>query len=756
MRRWRYPFSLIGLSGVLLLMILSRVPSILAAQVLTVGVADPNSLYGQVGTPFNVQFTATGGAVGATYTYNLVTGTEPSGTQFFGNVGQLTDAPDPGSEGSYTLGIQAKDDAGNTSPVTNFTVCVGIAISPSTPRLPDITATVPYGPVTISSTCGKGTVTYGLSGAPNGITLTNNGDGTATISGTATVFNANSTPYTLTVTATDSSTPSRTSTRSYDVNLLYPELKFTPAKLLGTKDVQFGPATVVFSNRPSPLTVTVLTGAGQTSLPSGMDPIAITSNGFTLKGTPKTAGSYQVVVEVSDANNIKTTVTVPFIVSGPVLSISPLTLPQPNATVNTPYSQAFTVSGGVAPYFITMTVNANSGLSLVPAGGISADGTFSIDGTPKAAGSYPITITARDSSTPPRQLGNGGAQVYNLSVTDGASPIYGSVPPVGSTISFGLVGTPGTEVSQALVITNSGAATLKVCTPDIPCSPIFSGTNASDFRFTGAVIPPFTVPAGGFSATLVIACKPSSTLFASTATMTLRTNDPLRTTVTYQLSCNTIIPTATPGIGTPTAISGTAMPSVEVLGRSTAIVTDAPDTFATLTFVKGLALRSGPYLGATMLGVLKRDKAYPVLALNSGDGEGKFNWYLVVDEDNKRIGWASGRYLILKGDPNIPYTPTIFDQIDNAPDVKARLTIFGNVNIRARPSDRMPVIHTTVYGTELQIIGRTQQAGVTQWVQVRYFDETGRTIVGWVYYNFNAPELMKLTGIAPLDAVPLR
>jgi hypothetical protein len=754
MRRWRYPFSLIGLSGVLLLMILSRVPSILAAQVLTVGVADPNSLYGQAGTPFNVQFTATGGAVGATYTYDLVTGTVPSGTQFFGNVGQLTDAPDPGTEGSYTLGIQAKDDAGNTSPVTNFTVCVGMAISPAT--LPDITYGVLYGPFTISSTCGKGTVTFGLSGAPNGITFVDNGDGTATISGTATDASATPVAYTLVVTATDSGTPVRTSTKNYPVTLRYPDLKYTPAKLPnGTKDSVYPTTTVTFSNRPGTLTVTSISGVGGTSLPTGMT-LTPGSGKFTLSGTPTTTGSYQVVVEVSDANNIKTTVTFPFTVSGPVLSITPLTLPQPNATVNTPYSQAFTVTGGVAPYFITMTVNANSGLSLVPAGGISADGTFSIDGTPKAAGSYPITITARDSSTPPRQLGNGGAQVYNLSVTDGASPIYGSVPPVGSTISFGLVGTPGTEVSQALVITNSGAATLKVCTPDIPCSPIFSGTNAGDFRFTGAVIPPLTVPAGGFSATLVIACKPSSTLFASTATMTLRTNDPLRQTVTYQLSCNTIIPTATPGIGTPTAISGTARPSVEVLGRATAVVTDAPDTFATLTFVKGLALRSGPYLGATMLGVLKRDKAYPVLALNSGDGEGKFNWYLVVDEDNKRIGWASGRYLILKGDPNIPYTPTIFDQIDNAPDVKARLTIFGNVNIRARPSDRMPVIHTTAYGTELQIIGRTQQAGITQWVQVRYFDETGRTIVGWVYYNFNAPELMKLTGIAPLDAVPLR
>jgi|GEM_PF-3762406 len=737
MRRWRYPFSLIGLSSFLLLLILSRVPSLQAAEILTVGVANANSLYVQKGTNVLIQFTTLMGT--PPYTYTLVSGGSslPPGTLFFGD-GSITDPPT--AEGTFPIVVRATDNAGNTSPDTPFVICVGIGILPAS--LPNITAGVAYAPPSpITTTCANGAVKYSLSNGPSNIVIDAD---TGVISGTTTQEGS----FTIRVTATDLAGTGRSSFRDYPITSTLPPLIVTPATLPpATINTLYPTTTVLFSNRPIPLIVERLNGVGETFLPPGMT--LVTANGqFTLSGTPTALGSYRVTVKVTDNNTKETTLSFPFTVSLPTLSFSPGSLP--DGTVGVPYDQQITASGGTGPYVFDITVNPeNSGLSLVPANGESASGTVSINGIPTIARSYSITVHVTDSSTPQRE----GTKVYTFEIKPSPAPSYSSVPPVEGTINFGIFST--IESDEDLKVFNNGSTTLTVSAPN--GISIFNGPNAADFRFGGSVIPPFDVGANGADRTVSIICRPSNPSSPSIATMTFRTNDPVRQLVSYQLRCNTAPLTATPGVGTPTAISGTSAPSVLVLGRATGVVTQAPDTFATLTFVKGLALRSGPYLGATMLGVLRREKDYPVLAVNGGDGEGNFNWYLVVDVDNNRIGWASGRYLILKGDPSIPFAPTIFDQIDNTSDVGARLTIFGNVNMRVRPSERMPVVHTTAYGTELEILGRTQQAGVTQWLHVRFYDgATNRTVIGWVYYNFNAPELMKLTGIAPLDAVPLR
>jgi hypothetical protein len=62
--------------------------------------------------------------------------------------------------------------------------------------------------------------------------------------------------------------------------------------------------------------------------------------------------------------------------------------------------------------------------------------------------------------------------------------------------------------------------------------------------------------------------------------------------------------------------------------------------------VRGLSLRSGPYLGASFIGVLRPDNAYVVHARNNDEGGG-FTWYNVTA--GERTGWASGRYLTIDG-----------------------------------------------------------------------------------------------------------
>jgi len=145
---------------------------------------------------------------------------------------------------------------------------------------------------------------------------------------------------------------------------------------------------------------------------------------------------------------------------------------------------------------------------------------------------------------------------------------------------------------------------------------------------------------------------------------------------------------------------------------------------ATVSGARGLALRTGPYLGASFITTLIGGESYPVLARNRD--EGVYNWYkLRVGE---REGWASGRFLTLNVDLNsLPLEGSIFDQIDGAADIGARAYPRAVMNLRTRPSPRMPTIMQIPWGADLEWVGRTVQAGTDQWLHVRY-----NGVIGWV------------------------
>ncbi|MGB1287089.1 MAG: PA14 domain-containing protein, partial [Aggregatilineales bacterium] len=65
------------------------------------------------------------------------------------------------------------------------------------------------------------------------------------------------------------------------------------------------------------------------------------------------------------------------------------------------------------------------------------------------------------------------------------------------------------------------------------------------------------------------------------------------------------------------------------------------------TRVRGLALRTGPYLGASLINVLRPDKVYPITAQNFS--EGIYTWYRITVPSTGQVGWASGRYLTITG-----------------------------------------------------------------------------------------------------------
>lgn len=190
-------------------------------------------------------------------------------------------------------------------------------------------------------------------------------------------------------------------------------------------------------------------------------------------------------------------------------------------------------------------------------------------------------------------------------------------------------------------------------------------------------------------------------------------------------------------------VSGsTAIPGqTQVFGTPAVVATAVPAAAITIAGVKAEALRTGPYLGASMIGEVAAGTPLNPLARNKD--EGIYNWYLI--NTGTKTGWISGRYVTLTGDVNaIPLQSTVFEQIDGAPDVGVLAIPRSVMNLRKRPSIRSAKLMEIPWGAETILIGRTIQAGKNFWLQVRYNGQ-----VGWIFAPY-----VSIRG--DVNAVPIR
>lgn len=174
---------------------------------------------------------------------------------------------------------------------------------------------------------------------------------------------------------------------------------------------------------------------------------------------------------------------------------------------------------------------------------------------------------------------------------------------------------------------------------------------------------------------------------------------------------------------------------------ATPLFTAVPPLTVSVVSVRGLALRTGPYLGASLVSVVRPGTEYPPSARNKD--EGQFTWYLITVGDH--TGWSSSRYLQITGDPNaVGVQGTIFDQIDGAPDLGVTGITRSVMNMRRRPSIRTALLEQIPWGAKVSIIGRTIQDGKNFWFQIHYDNKTG-----WIFAPF-----VSVRG--NIDAVPIR
>jgi streptogramin lyase len=216
---------------------------------------------------------------------------------------------------------------------------------------------------------------------------------------------------------------------------------------LGPKSLKPATAGVPYSDTlhgqggTEPYTYELVSG----TLPTGIE---LDSTSGELSGTPEEAGASTFTIRVTDASNPALTATMQYTLET-MLHITPSSLGR--LTAGTPVSKTFTVSGGTAPYALSLL-----DLDTVPGLEFSFDeGTDEglVSGTPTTAGTYTVTAQASDSADPQHS----GSHTFKVKVGLGVEP---------AALAGGAVGAPYEATLE--VIGGSGSYNFAVSEGTLP------------------------------------------------------------------------------------------------------------------------------------------------------------------------------------------------------------------------------------------------------------------------------------------------
>ena len=207
---------------------------------------------------------------------------------------------------------------------------------------------------------------------PSGVTLVDNGNGTATLSGTP--AGGSGGVYPIVLSATNSG---GTANQNFTLTVCNVVTVTNPATNTGTAGAAF---SQIFTQSGAVGTATFTTAS---VLPAGL---TLSSTG-TLSGTPTVTGSFPIVVTVTDSQGCTGTgATYTLTIACQTINV---TNPATNTgTAGTAFSQTFSQTGAIGGATFSTASALPAGLTLSAAGLLS--------GTPTAVGSFPITVTVTD------------------------------------------------------------------------------------------------------------------------------------------------------------------------------------------------------------------------------------------------------------------------------------------------------------------------------------------------------------------------
>jgi alpha-tubulin suppressor-like RCC1 family protein len=325
-------------------------------------------------SPFSFTVTTTGTPTAAI----SESGTLPAGVTFTDNgngTATLAGTAAAGTAGSYPITITASNNMG--SPASQlFTLTVTSAASaPVITSSPAITETFGVAFSFTVTTTGYPVPKLGRTGPlPSGVTFTNNGDGTATISGTPSKSAVGVYPVTLTAKSAAGAT-----TQAFTLTITKaPVIKHIPTT---TAHVGIALNLVITAKG---YTTPALTESG--TIPSGLN-FTDSGNGtatITGRPAPSSGGSYQLAITATNQLGTTSQTFTLNVDEAPTITSSHTA----SGVVGSTFSFRVTAAGFPAPK-ITKTGMLPKGLTFHP-------GTAILSGTPKAgtSGTYSIVFTA--------------------------------------------------------------------------------------------------------------------------------------------------------------------------------------------------------------------------------------------------------------------------------------------------------------------------------------------------------------------------
>src|SRR5579862_8605020 len=397
---------------------------------------------GSAGT-FSVTTTGT-----PTPTITKTMGTLPTGVTLTDNgngTATLAGTPATGTHGSYPITIQAAN--GVTPNATQpFTLTVNTASS--APSITSANSTIftvgSAGTFSVTTTGSpKPAITKTAGTLPTGVTLTDNGNGTATLAGTPGAGTGGD--YTITIQAANGTTPNATQSFTLHVHQA-PAITSANSTIFTVGSA--GTFGVTTTGAPAP----AVNESG--TLPTGVTLIDNGNGTATLSGTPGAGTGGDYTVTISANNGVGTAASQSF-----TLHVhQPPAITSANSTIFTEGSAgtfSVTTSGSPAPAITKTTGTLPTGVTLTDNG----NGTATLAGTPATGthGPYPITLSANNG------VGTAATQGFTLTVSAGSSApsitsANSTIFTVGSagTFSVAATGSPTPAITKTAVTLPTG------------------------------------------------------------------------------------------------------------------------------------------------------------------------------------------------------------------------------------------------------------------------------------------------------------
>jgi len=397
-----------------------------------------------VGAPFSFLVTTTGEPAPALSDNSA---TLPAGITFTDNgngTATIAGTPATGSGGTYPVTITATNSAGATSQSFVLTDDEAPSITSADAATFTTTLDTTFSITTTGYPAASLTATAGT--LPSGLSFTDNGNGTATISGAPAVGSQGS--YPVSVTATNAADDSSV-TQSLAITV---NTATAPSLTLPAADFtlnQTGSVAVTAAGYPTPS----ITETG--TLPAGLN---FTDNGngtALLSGTPTSNGTTAVTITATNA--IGTTSQTFTVQVGEAPAIT--STASASATVGSPLSFTVTTTGYPAPSLAASGLPASADLTVTDNG----DGTATISGTPTTAdiGNYSVGITATNtygSTTQSFALSVGAATPVTPVSPGGPAPVAPAAPPVTPVAPPAYPGVPASGTSPVFTSPSSATA----------------------------------------------------------------------------------------------------------------------------------------------------------------------------------------------------------------------------------------------------------------------------------------------------------